>query len=206
MLFLIGLLVGFLGSVPPGPINIFSISQALRFGLWKSMSIRLVASGLDALYCYFFVVFTSHLASLVNRWIFVLRLIGSLVMVVAGLYLLRLARAHRVQRLDFSSRPPRRGNPAALTFLLYVSSPTLPFFWLTIATVFTSYGLVTHQGFKPIFLALSCGMGSLLYYMIVAKLGEKLQTVMRSKFFETVYTVLGAVLLVLAAITGGLAI
>lgn len=203
MLVLLGLLVGFVASLPPGPISLFSISQALRFGFWKSVSIRLTVSILDAVYCYAFTVFTSYLTSFLDRWVFILRLVGSLAMVVAGLYLLRLARTHRLSRLDLSTPPPRRGSPIVLTFMLYISSPTLPIFWLTIATIFTSHGLVTHHGMRPILLAVSCGLGSLVYYMIVAKLGERLQTVMKPKFFEMAYTILAIVLFLLATVAGG---
>ncbi|MGQ9673724.1 MAG: LysE family transporter [Candidatus Aminicenantales bacterium] len=201
MLVLLGLLVGFVASLPPGPINLFSISQALTFGFWKSISIRLTVSVMDAIYCYLFVMFTAYVASFLDRWIFVLRLMGSTVMAIAGLYLLRLARTHRIRGVELSRRQLRRGGPAALTFMLYVSSPTLPVFWVTVATIFTSHGLVTHHGVKPILLALSCGAGSLVYYMLVARLGSKLQTVMKPKFFERAYTILGIVLLSLAAFT-----
>jgi len=87
--------------------------------------------------------------------------------------------------------------------MLYVSSPTLPVFWLTVATIFTSHGVVTHHGIKPVLLAISCGLGSLVYYMIVAKLGEKLQTMMKPRFFEMAYAILAIVLFLLAAIAGG---
>ena len=85
--------------------------------------------------------------------------------------------------------------------MLYISSPTLPAFWLTVATLFTSHGLVTHKGVKPVLLALSCGLGSLVYYMLMAKLGSRLQTIMRPKFFETAYTIMGVVLLGIATFT-----
>jgi len=201
MLVLLGLLVGFVASIPPGPINIFSLSHALRFGFWKSVSIRLTASALDATYCYVCTVFTSLLTSLLNRGALVLRLAGSIVLVAAGLYLLRQSRAHGLRGLDLSRRPSGRGHPAALTFMLYVSSPSLPAFWLAVATVFTSHRLVTHHGIKPVLLALSCGTGSLLYYMMAAKLGGKLKAVMKPEFFEKVYTLMGIALLAIAAFT-----
>jgi L-lysine exporter family protein LysE/ArgO len=201
MVVILGILVGFFASVPPGPINIFSLSQALRFGFWKSVSIRLTVSILDAIYCYAATIFTSLLTSLLDRWSLGLRLAGSIIVALAGLYLLRQARTHRIQQLDLSVRPPRRGSPALLTFMLYVSAPTLPAFWLTVATLFTSQGLVTHHGVKPVLLALSCGLGSLIYYMLMAKLGSRLQTVMRPKFFETAYTIMGIILLGIATVT-----
>jgi len=201
MLVLLGLLVGFVASIPPGPINIFSLSHALRFGFWKSVSIRLTVSALDATYCYVCTVFTSLLTSLLNQGTRVLRLAGSLVLVAAGLYLLRQARGGQIRGVNFSRRPPGRGRPAALTFMLYVSSPSLPAFWLAVATIFTSHGLVTHHGIRPILLALSCGTGSLLYYMMAAKLGLKLQAVMKREFFERVYTIMGIALLAIAAFT-----
>jgi len=201
MVVILGVLVGFFASIPPGPINIFSLSQALRFGFWKSVPIRLTVSILDAVYCYVGIMFSSLLTVLLNSWSLGLRLAASIVLVIAGLYLLRQARTHSIHELDLSARPPRRGSPAVLTFMLYVSSPTLPAFWLTVATMFTSHGLVTHKGIKPFLLALSCGSGSLVYYMLMAKLGSRLQKVIKPKFFETTYTIMGIILLGIAAFT-----
>ncbi len=201
MLVLLGLLVGFVASIPPGPINIFSLSHALRFGFWKSVSIRLTVSALVASYCYVCTVLTSLLSFLLKRGALVLRLAGSIVMVTAGLYLLRQSQAHSLRDLDLSRRPPGRGRPAALTFMLYVSSPSLPAFWLAVATVFTSHGLVTHHGLQPVLLALSCGTGSLLYYMIAAKLGSKLLAVIKPEFFDRLYRIMGIALFAIAAFT-----
>jgi L-lysine exporter family protein LysE/ArgO len=201
MVVILGLLVGFFASVPPGPINIFSLSQALRFGFWKSVSIRLTVSVLDTIYCYAATIFSSLVVSLLNRWSLVLRLAAGVVLVGAGSYLIRQARAHKIRQPELSIRPPRRGSPVALTFMLYVSSPTLPAFWLTVGAFFTSHGLVTHHGIKPVLLALSCGAGSLVYYMLAAKLGFRLKTTMTQKFFETVSIVMGIVLLGIASFT-----
>ncbi len=201
MVVALGLLVGFCASLPPGPINIFSLSQALRFGFWKSVSIRLTVSVLDTIYCYAATIFSSLVVSLLNRWSLLLRLAASIVLVGAGTYLIRQARAHRIRQPELAVRPPRRGSPVALTFMLYVSSPTLPAFWLTVGTFFTSHGLVTYQGFKPILLALSCGSGSLIYYMLMARLGLRLKTTLTPKFFETASMIMGIALLGIAAFT-----
>ncbi len=201
MVVIFGLLVGFCASLPPGPINLFSLSQALRFGFWKSVSIRLTVSVLDATYCYVGIIFSSLLVSLLNRWSLMLRLAGGIVLVGAGAYLIRQARTHKVHQPDFPVRPPRRGSPVALTFMLYVSSPTLPAFWLAVSTFFTSHGLVTYRGIKPVLLALSCGLGSLVYYMLVARLGFRLRATMTQKFFERAFIVMGIVLLGIATFT-----
>jgi L-lysine exporter family protein LysE/ArgO len=201
MVVILGLLVGFFASIPPGPINIFSLSQALRFGFWKSVSIRLTVSVLDTIYCYAATIFSSLVVSLLDRWSLVLRLAAGVVLVGAGSYLIRQARAHKIHQPELSTRPPRRGSPVALTFMLYVSNPTLPAFWLTVGAFFTSHGLVTYHGIKPVLLALSCGAGSLVYYMLVAKLGFRLKKTMTQKFFETVSIVMGIVLLGIASFT-----
>jgi L-lysine exporter family protein LysE/ArgO len=201
MVVILGLLVGFFASIPPGPINIFSLSQALRFGFWKSVSIRLTVSVLDMIYCYAATIFSSLVVSLLDRWSLVLRLAAGIVLVGAGLYLIRQARAHKIHQPELSARPPRRGSPVALTFMLYVSNPTLPAFWLTVGAFFTSHGVVTYHGIQPVLLALSCGAGSLVYYMLVAKLGFRLKATMTQKFFETVSIIMGIVLLGIASFT-----
>ncbi len=204
MFFLLGLLIGFLASVPPGPINIYSISQALRFGFWKSVSIRLTVAVLDSLYCFLSVVFTSLLVSLLDRWAFTLRLAGSAAITIAGLHLLHLARSHRALGLGLPNKnevaaPQRLSHPILFTFLMYVSSPTLPVFWLTVAALVTSHGLVTHHGLKPVLFGFACGSGSLGYYMVIARIGAQLQKKMKPKFFEIAYMVMASVLFLLAA-------
>jgi|GEM_PF-752415 len=211
MFFLFGLLVGFLASVPPGPINIYSISQALRFGFWQSVSIRFTVAILDAVYCYLCIVFTSLLVSFLDRWAFTLRLAGTAAIIAAGSHLLHLARTHRSLGLGLPANannsdtqnkiePPRRVSPPIIfTTLMYVSSPTLPVFWLTIGAIFTSHGLVTHHGLRPVLFSLACGLGSLIYYMVVAKIGGQLQKTMKPKFFETAYLVMAIILYLLAA-------
>lgn len=207
MFVLVGLLVGFLASIPPGPINIYSISQALRFGFWKNVSIRLTVAGLDAIYCYLSTVFTSLLLSFLDRWSFILRIAGSIAIIAAGFHLMHLSRSHRVLGLGLpenngdSNKNKRMSHPIFFTSIMYVSSPTLPIFWLTVATVVTSHGLVSHHGIKPLLFALSCGAGSLLYFTIIAKIANKLQQVMSQRTFETIYKVMAWALFFLAAFT-----
>lgn len=205
MFVLVGLLVGFLASIPPGPINIYSISQALRFGFWKSVSIRLTVAGLDATYCYLSTVFTSLLLSFLDRWSFILRIAGSAAIVAAAFHLIHLARSHRVLGLGLpenngeTNKSKKVSHPVFFTLIMYVSSPTLPIFWLTVATVVTSHGLVSHHGIKPLLFGFSCGLGSLFYYMVVARIGNKLQQVMKQKTFVIIYTVMAWALFFLAA-------
>ncbi|MCX7973947.1 MAG: LysE family transporter [Candidatus Aminicenantes bacterium] len=205
MFILIGLVIGFMASLPPGPINIYSLSQALRFGFWKSVSIRLTVAILDTLYCYLAIVFTSLLLSFLDRWSFILRLAGSAAIVVAGIHLLHLARTHRVLGLGLPEnnneieKNKKVSHPIFFTFIMYISSPTLPVFWLTVATIVTSHGLISHHGIKPFFFGLACGLGSLIYYMIVAWIGHKLQQVMKPKTFEVIYTVMAWALFLLSA-------
>lgn len=205
MFIFVGLLIGFMASIPPGPINIYSISQALRFGFWKSVSIRLTVAALDTLYCFLSIVFTSLLISFLDRWSFILRIAGSAAIVAAGFHLLHLARSHRVLGLglpennDETGKNKKISHPVFFTFLMYISSPTLPIFWLTVATFITSHGLVSHYGIKPLLFSLSCGTGSLIYYMIVARIGNKLQRMMKPRTFEIIYTVMAWLLFLLAA-------
>jgi L-lysine exporter family protein LysE/ArgO len=98
MVVILGLLVGFLASLPPGPINIFSLSQALRFEFRKSVSVRLTVSVLDTIYCYAATIFSSLMVSLLDRWPPSLRLAASIVLVRASSCLIRQARAHRIHQ------------------------------------------------------------------------------------------------------------
>jgi threonine/homoserine/homoserine lactone efflux protein len=202
MLILIGLAVGFFASLPPGPINIFAISKALRGGFWKSLPVGLTAALLDVIYCYAALIATSLLVSWLDRWSIWLRLAGAAVLVAVSIHLFRQARSLVPQDIHLKRKAARM--PAiAWTLIMYVSSPTLLAFWVAVAAAMMSQGLTRHPGSQPALFSISCGAGSFIWYFSVARFGSRLQSVVSGRMFRTILTLLAALLLAIALLAVG---
>lgn len=202
MLIPMGLLIGFLASAPPGPINLLALSLALKHGFWRSISVGLTASLLDISYCYIAMIGASLLSSLLNRWSLGLRLISVLILIVVAWRLLRQAHSMTTEPLG-PPAPPSRSHLVSLTLFLYVSSPTLAAFWISIAASITAHGLATSRGIEPVVFALSCGAGSLIWFLGVAKYGSKLQSILSPKLFKIILTTLALALFGIAILAIG---
>jgi len=202
MLIPLGLLIGFLASAPPGPINLLALSQAMNHRSWRSISVGVTAALLDIFYCYAAMIGASIFSSLLNRWSAWLRLISILILIVVARHLLLQARSMTSKAF---SPPAQTSFPhlIALTFVLYISSPTLAAFWISIAASIIAHGLNTQWGVGPAAFAVSCGAGSLIWYLGLAKYGSRLQRVLSPKLFKTILTALAIVLLGIALLALG---
>jgi L-lysine exporter family protein LysE/ArgO len=200
MLIPLGLLIGFLASLPPGPINLFALSQAVRYGFWKSLSVGLTAAIFDILYCYAALIGTSLLYSLLNRWSNWLRLASVIILAAVGWRLLRQARRTGPLPLTPPAEVPS-ARLVGLTSLLYISSPTLAAFWIAVAGAITVHGLTTRHGIGPVAFSVSCGIGSLTWYLGLARYAPKLRTAFSPRLFKIIMAALAIALLGLAALT-----
>lgn len=85
-----------------------------------------------------------------------------------------------------------------IAFFLYVSNPNLYVFWLTVAGIVTAHQWVTHVGGLPVVFALSCGSGSVIWYLVLAKYVSKYHQQFKLKTFMKTLIVLALVLIVFA--------
>lgn len=197
MLGLFGLLIGFLASVMPGPINVLAISQAMRHGFWKSLAVGLTATLFDMLYCYAALIATTLFYSTLDRSSGWLRLVSIVVVAAVGIHLLRHARG-----LDsIAVAPPREARHLGLiimTSLLYVSSPTLAAFWIAVAGFLSAHGLAAQSGVRPYVFSVCVGIGSMIWYLSIARFAPKLQTNLGLKLFKIILTILALLMFGLA--------
>jgi L-lysine exporter family protein LysE/ArgO len=200
MLILAGLVIGFLASVPPGPINLLALSQALNHEFRRSLAVGSTAALLDFFYCYAAMIGASAVSSFLmsgRTWI---RLVGVLVLIAVARHLLLQARSVTSK----ASHPPRSMSflrLIGLAFTLYVSSPTLAAFWVSIAAFITAHGLGARQPGGPLIFALSCGAGSCICYMGIARYGSRLRKALNPRIFRMVQTVLAIALIGMAIVT-----
>jgi threonine/homoserine/homoserine lactone efflux protein len=195
MLIPLGLIIGFLASLPPGPINLLALSQAMNHEFRRGLAVGLTAALLDAFYCYIAVIGTSAISPLLMRWRSWLRLISVLILIGVAWHLLRQARSMTLEAPGPPPRPMSFFRLIGLTVILYISSPTLAAFWVSVAASLAAHGLGVGRAGGPVIFAVSCGTGSLICYLGIAKYGSRLRGAMSTKVFRAVLTALAIALL-----------
>jgi threonine/homoserine/homoserine lactone efflux protein len=142
-------------------------------------------------------------AAVVNDFILkyshLMKFAGTVVLVFVGVGIFRQAKTFDPD-LVFSGREKRELHPVWKTILLYVSSPTLPAFWLTAAGLAVAHAWVERGRPSAFLFALACGAGSALWYFILLRLILHTPERVKARVFRTIFLVLGALLVVLAVL------
>ena len=84
---------------------------------------------------------------------------------------------------------------------LYVSNPSLYFFWLGVAGLVTSHYWVMERGTTPWLFAISCGAGGFLWYFILVRYVATKHHQFSPRTFRRIFLVMSVILLVLAVYT-----
>ena len=169
MFVLLGLLVGFFAAIPLGPVNIFVISQTIKRDFLHGFLAGLATAILDFIYCLIALVGFFHFSFSLNvtKAIPFLKIVAGLILVAIAVRLVKQAHEPPVDRS--LPKAPRSARPIFGVILLYVSNPSLYFFWLAIAGAVTAHHLVGNTGWRPILFALSCGLGGLSWYFVLVR-------------------------------------
>jgi arginine exporter protein ArgO len=122
---------------------------------------------------------------------------GTAVLIFVGVGIFRQARTFD-PAVMFCEKEKKELHPVWTTILLYVSSPTLPAFWLTAAGLVVAHGWVERGRPSAVLFALACGAGSALWYFILLRLILHTPEKLKAKVFRAIFLVLGIFLVVLA--------
>lgn len=197
MIVVLGFLVGFFAAVPPGPINVYTISQALKRDFLHGFSIGLTTAILDAGYCLLAILGISSVSLILDTYSNVLKIIGFALLLLISLRLIKQPPSVEKDRLSI---PNSRSLPRLIlvALFLYVSNPSLYAFWFAVASTVTSNQWVTHSGGLPYVFALACGTGVFTYYFLIARYVSKYKRLFKPQAFTIVLRGLGVLLLGLA--------
>ncbi|MEN6311705.1 MAG: LysE family transporter [Acidobacteriota bacterium] len=199
MTILAGLFLGVAAAVPVGPIGILAVTQRFRYGFRRAYSGALASAGMEILYSLAAVQAAALVNDFILKYAHVMKAFGTVVLAVVAVGILRQART-----FDPAVLVGGRGNgelhPVLATVLLYVSSPTLPPFWLTSAGLVVAHGWVERGRPSAVLFALACGAGSALWYFILLRLILRTPENIKARVFRTIFLVLGVLLIVLAVL------
>jgi len=199
MAILAGLFLGVAAAVPVGPIGILAVTQRYRYGFRRAFSGALASAGMEILYSLAAVQAAALVNDFILKYAHVMKAVGTVVLVVVGAGILRQARTFDPAVLA-DGRARRELHPVLATILLYVSSPTLPPFWLTSAGLVVAHGWVERGRPSAALFALACGAGSALWYFILLWLILRTPENVKARVFRTIFLVLGILLIVLAVV------
>ncbi len=199
MALLAGIFLGIAAAVPIGPIGILAVTQRLRYGFGRGYSGALASSGMEVLYSLIAIQAATFVTNLILRYAHIMKLVGTAVLVFVGIGILRQARTFD-PAVVFSGKERKELHPVWKTIMLYVSSPTLPAFWLTAAGLVVAHGWVEPSHPSAVLFALACGAGSAFWYFVLLRLILRGPVKVEVRIFRVIFVVLGAVLLVLAAL------
>lgn len=203
MLILVGLLIGFIAAIPLGPVNVFVISQTLKRDYFHGLLCGLTTAFLDFLYCLVALAGFFHLRSALNsRVTTVMKALGAVILILLSGRLLHTAKrfvlpspGERVQALS--------ARPLLGVLLLYISSPTLYAFWLAVAGTMIGHDVLGHDAWNTVFFSLACGVGSLVWYLLLVRFVAKRQNRLRQETFRKTLRLLALVLIAFAVYTIG---
>lgn len=172
MIFLIALLVGFLASIPVGPLNIFAVSQTLKHNFLHGLLVGLTSSLLDIIFCFIALTGMTQISSFIIQLESPLKLIGAGILIVISIRLL-IKRESLQSTRPFKSPAGAYSRPVFISFFLYTSNPTLYAFWFAIAGIVTAHRWLKPGLWQPTIFALFCGIGSIIWYFLLAKYVSK---------------------------------
>jgi threonine/homoserine/homoserine lactone efflux protein len=201
MFVLLGLVVGFFVAIPLGPVNIFVISQTIKRDFLHGFLAGLTTVVLDFVYCLIALVGFFHISFNLNltRIFPYLKVVASLILIVIAIRLIKQAQESPVNRsLQKASRSVR---PIFGVILLYVSNPSLYFFWLAIGGAVTAHRLVSDTGWSPVLFALSCSLGALTWYFVLVRYVSIHHHQLDPRILKRILLVLAVILFGFAAYT-----
>ena len=200
MIILIGLLIGFMACIPPGPVNIVIISQAMKCGFLRGFVAGLVASTLDGVYCLLAVLGLSQVVGTLNKYRPAFKVGAAVILAVLAWRTYRQSKEYREPIVPVLP-PPVSARPLVGIFFLYVTNPALYAFWLGTAGFISGHGYIRHHKIMAFFFAGAVWVGCVLWYLILNHYVAKYHHLFSPKTYQRIFLVLALVLLVFSVVT-----
>ena len=187
-LFLTGLIVSFLGSVPPGTINVTAMQLALAGDKRSAYSFSIAASIVEFFYAIIAVNFQLLLTknTVINSKF---QIITAFALVIIGLY-------NFFQKASNSSTKKLVQGGFGKGILLGIANPLCIPFWLGITAYLQSNDLITIVGWNYMSYALGISLGTLFLLIFVIRLTRLFEkyrnnTLIVYKIPGVIFTIMG---------------
>lgn len=200
MFILFGLLIGFAAAIPLGPVNVFVVSQTFKHDFVHGLMAGLMTAVMDTIYCLIALVgffqFKFNLAPYIG-W---MKGAATLLLIGLGVRLIRQAAKSEIPAVP-EKKAIKPSRPLFGVILLYLSNPTLYAFWIAVAGTATAHHMVTNTGWSPVIFAISCGLGSMIWYLLLVRYVAKHQHKIKPSAFRRMLLFMGIALIGFALYT-----
>jgi L-lysine exporter family protein LysE/ArgO len=194
MFILLGLMIGFAAAVPLGPVNVFVVSQTLKHDYVHGLMAGLTTAAMDTLYCLVALVGFFHFHFNLAPYAGWIKGAATILLIGLGVRLIRQA-AKTGQPVLQEKRTIKPSRPVLGVILLYLSNPTIYAFWIAVAGTVTAHRLVAPTGWPPIVFAIACGVGAVLWYLLLVRYVAKNQNKIKPAMFRKLLLIMGIALI-----------
>jgi threonine/homoserine/homoserine lactone efflux protein len=193
-----GIIVGFVGAMPIGPIGILCIRRALTLGRKQAILTGLGGATADIVYvtiALFGIKLVADFVAVEQYWI---RLCGGIGVLAVGIFVVR---SHPTSRLITSNRFEHT-RLFVSTFLLALSNP-VPL--LGFAAMLSAIGIkhVAGEAFTRILFVAGVFVGSLIWFSLLANVANAIRRTMSDQKLSIINKIAGVILIVLGIVAVG---
>jgi len=197
---LVGFVIGFVTSVPIGPINVAVLTKGMRESFAHGISLAIGAAVMDFVYASaamfgFFAIFQGP------RVGFFFELLGFIFLVYFGIKSLR---SKPTQVSNGVKLPLKRELHSSfwVGVFLYLSNPTFLGYWITVAGAIQAYKLIISQWIDNLFFAVAVGVGAATWFYVLLRFFHKRLITLKPERLRIMSRIAGCILLGFACYLG----
>jgi len=187
---LIGLAAGFIGAIPPGPINITVIRKASQGEKLEAIRVALGGAIVDTVICALIGLGFGWLLEIATsgRWV---RFAFALFLVAYGLKVLLVDR----KREPRNGAPPRAGVPFLVGAIQGAANPALFVNWTLVIGFLVGHRILSAMAASALGFAIGAGAGVFLWLFLLAEMVERLRNHPAGEWIRHAATVAGVLLI-----------
>lgn len=164
--FTYGFAIGFVNSIPIGPISVSIIDTSFRKGFWQAFTIGLGALVIDIVYCTIGVFSITAFQSQIET---IFLPMGFPVLTFLGGRLMYMGFKNQSAQTFLAPTRKEISKNFSLGFILYLTNPLAIGFWVFALGVVFSYQLIRRQWHDQISFITGMAIGTTLWFFLLAK-------------------------------------
>ena len=198
MALLIGIIGGFVMSIPIGPINVWVIKTCVKKGMKISLAIALGGSVMD--FIYFFIVLSGlSWLEFSESLAFYLKLIGVCFIFLLGLREL-MAKNILLHDPKYRATPKELLGAVLLGVIIYTSNPTLLFTMTALGAFLKSLELFPFTQWNILLISTGVGLGTFLWFVVLTQVIRRYREVILKKYLSYFTKISGILMITLSVI------
>ena len=197
--FVVGFVIGFLTSIPIGPINIAVMMKGLSNKTGQGLMIGAGSGWMDFVYCAAAMFGISSFNS--NPKVDLVFKIASFVI------FLFIGIKTTFFKLPEAKNPRSVESPGfkryfLLGIILYLSNPSFIAYWITVAGIMHGYHILTVSSYNNLLFAIGTGVGTTAWFFTLLELVEKQKMKLDKAKIEKITRGFGVILLIISMVMG----